>query len=203
MRGSSCTDRCTSGDASDAVGALGRACHALLTQDSDGNLDIAVRLLEGALAFARRVVAEKLPQGKHVLAVDLIQQANDFRRLGLAVVDEQHRFGVNQRATLRRKGESPDVLVMTATPIPRTLAMTVYGDLDVSVLDELPAHRLDHEVVARRRELAGGRPVRPVDLHLATEDLRPRGVVPDDADDVDLLNRRSTKNSVCAGAPAT
>ena len=71
----------------------------------------------------------------------LVQGDVQFRRLGLAVVDEQHRFGVNQRATLRRKGESPDVLVMTATPIPRTLALTLYGDLEVSVIDQLPPGR--------------------------------------------------------------
>mgnify|MGYP002681854819 FL=1 len=68
----------------------------------------------------------------------LIQEGVDFHRLGLVVVDEQHRFGVVQRATLRAKGTNPDVLVMTATPIPRTLAMTVYGDLDISVIDERP-----------------------------------------------------------------
>jgi len=71
----------------------------------------------------------------------LIQEAVAFHRLGLAVVDEQHRFGVLQRAALRAKGQHPDVLVMTATPIPRTLALTLYGDLDVSVLDELPPGR--------------------------------------------------------------
>jgi ATP-dependent DNA helicase RecG len=68
----------------------------------------------------------------------LIQEGVDFRNLGLVVVDEQHRFGVVQRAALRAKGSNPDVLVMTATPIPRTLAMTVYGDLDISVIDEMP-----------------------------------------------------------------
>jgi len=71
----------------------------------------------------------------------LVQGAVAFKRLGLAVIDEQHRFGVAHRAALRGKGESPDVLVMTATPIPRTLALTLYGDLDVSVLDELPPGR--------------------------------------------------------------
>ena len=72
----------------------------------------------------------------------LIQKNLQFARLGLAVIDEQHRFGVAQRAALKGKGKSPDILVMTATPIPRTLAMTLYGDLDVSVIDSLPPGRM-------------------------------------------------------------
>jgi len=79
----------------------------------------------------------------------LVQEGVEFRRLGLAVVDEQHRFGVEQRARLRAKGEHPDLLVMTATPIPRTLALTLYGDLDVSVLDEMPPGRQPIKTVAR------------------------------------------------------
>src|SRR5207249_4435253 len=79
----------------------------------------------------------------------LVQESVEFRRLGLAVVDEQHRFGVEQRARLRAKGEHPDLLVMTATPIPRTLALTLYGDLDVSVLDEMPPGRQPIKTVAR------------------------------------------------------
>ena len=71
----------------------------------------------------------------------LIQEGVEFHQLGLVIVDEQHRFGVMQRATLRDKGTTPDVLVMTATPIPRTLALTIYGDLSVSVIDELPPGR--------------------------------------------------------------
>jgi ATP-dependent DNA helicase RecG len=71
----------------------------------------------------------------------LIQEKSIFSSLGLAVIDEQHRFGVVQRAALRQKGMNPDVLFMTATPIPRSLAMTIYGDLDISVIDELPPHK--------------------------------------------------------------
>ncbi|MGH9638657.1 MAG: ATP-dependent DNA helicase RecG [Bryobacteraceae bacterium] len=71
----------------------------------------------------------------------LIQQDVEFSKLGLAIIDEQHRFGVRQRLELFKKGPQPDVLVMTATPIPRTLAMTIYGDLDVSTIDELPPGR--------------------------------------------------------------
>ena len=71
----------------------------------------------------------------------LIQKQVSFQRLGLVIIDEQHRFGVLQRLALRRKGGSPHVLVMTATPIPRSLAMTVYGDLDVSIIDEMPPGR--------------------------------------------------------------
>jgi len=71
----------------------------------------------------------------------LIQEEVRFRRLGLAIIDEQHKFGVVQRADLRRKGLNPDIIVMTATPIPRTLALTLYGDLDISIIDELPPGR--------------------------------------------------------------
>jgi ATP-dependent DNA helicase RecG len=95
----------------------------------------------------RRDVLEGLATGAVDIAIGthaLIQEAVDFHSLGVVVVDEQHRFGVEQRAALREKsddGAIPDTLVMTATPIPRTAAMTVYGDLDVSVLDELPPGR--------------------------------------------------------------
>ncbi|HEY6085012.1 MAG TPA: ATP-dependent DNA helicase RecG, partial [Nitrospira sp.] len=98
----------------------------------------------GGRAGERKVVREQLASGKAHVAVGthaLIQQGVSFARLGLAIVDEQHRFGVLQRKTLIEKGYKPDVLVLTATPIPRTLAMTVYGDLDVSVIDQMPPGR--------------------------------------------------------------
>jgi len=75
----------------------------------------------------------------------VIQEAVEFHQLGLAIIDEQHKFGVVQRGLLKKKGGNPDVLVMTATPIPRTLAMTIYGDLDVSIIDEMPPGRMPVE----------------------------------------------------------
>src|SRR5699024_8024061 len=75
----------------------------------------------------------------------LIQEEVQFHRLGLIIIDEQHRFGVKQRKTLREKGLTPDVLFMTATPIPRTLAITAFGDMDVSIIDELPKGRKEIE----------------------------------------------------------
>jgi len=106
----------------------------------------------------RREAVDALASGRVQIAVGthaLIQQAVGFHRLGLAVVDEQHRFGVLQREDLRRKGGEVDVLVMTATPIPRTLALTAYGDLDVSVVDERPPGRTPvatvHRAASERR----------------------------------------------------
>jgi ATP-dependent DNA helicase RecG len=108
-------------------------------------LDIDVALLTSAVPAAqRRDTVMRLASGEIGIACGthaLISEDVAFNRLGLAVIDEQHRFGLRQRIMLRSKGEDPDVLIMTATPIPRTLALTLYGDLDVSVLDELPAGR--------------------------------------------------------------
>ncbi len=95
-------------------------------------------------AAEKRAAKEKLQSGEAVLAVGthaLIQEDVDFRRLGLCITDEQHRFGVAQRANLTDKGDNPHILVMSATPIPRTLGLILYGDLNVSVLDELPPGR--------------------------------------------------------------
>ncbi|MEP6924940.1 MAG: ATP-dependent DNA helicase RecG, partial [Pyrinomonadaceae bacterium] len=104
-----------------------------------------VELLTGGLkASEKRKLQADLAAGEINAAIGthaLIQEAVTFEKLGLIVIDEQHRFGVMQRAALRERGYSPDVLVMTATPIPRSLAMTVYGDLDASVIDELPPGR--------------------------------------------------------------
>ena len=104
-----------------------------------------VELLTGSLRAAEKRRLQAALKAGEINAVvgtqALIQEAVAFAKLGLVVIDEQHRFGVMQRAGLRARGLNPDVLVMTATPIPRSLAMTVYGDLDVSVIDELPPGR--------------------------------------------------------------
>lgn len=109
------------------------------------NTSFRTDLLIGSLrAREKRAVQEGLAKGEiHAIVGThaIIQDAVEFEKLGLAVIDEQHRFGVLQRAELRARGYNPDILVMTATPIPRSLAMTVYGDLEVSVIDELPPGR--------------------------------------------------------------
>ncbi len=104
-----------------------------------------IELLTGSLRPAeKRRLQDSLKEGEINAIIGtqaLIQEGVSFARLGLVVIDEQHRFGVMQRAELRARGLNPDVLVMTATPIPRSLAMTVYGELDVSVIDQLPPGR--------------------------------------------------------------
>jgi ATP-dependent DNA helicase RecG len=119
--------------------------HAFNLRNLFEPLGIEVALLVGKQGIRERRSAQaKVASGEAHIAVGthaLIQEGIEFEKLGLAVVDEQHRFGVLQRAALRMKGLNPDVLVMTATPIPRTLTMTIYGDLDVSIIDELPPGR--------------------------------------------------------------
>ena len=104
-------------------------------------LGVECALLSGSLKERR---LDEIASGKAQIVVGthaMIQEGVSFRNLGLAVIDEQHKFGVMQRSLLRKKGPSPDVIVMTATPIPRSLALTLYGDLDYSVIDELPPGR--------------------------------------------------------------
>jgi ATP-dependent DNA helicase RecG len=145
----------------EAVPAAPRLTYALLTGSVTGN--------------DRKHVLEAIRKGDVDLVIGthaLVQEGVEFADLSLAVIDEQHRFGVHQRLLLKEKGAAPDVLIMTATPIPRTLALTYYGDLDVSVIDELPAGRQPIETfVARtaeerrdayrlvRDEVTGGRQV--------------------------------------------
>jgi ATP-dependent DNA helicase RecG len=166
-------------------------------------LGYRVELLIGSLKAAqKRKVQADLAAGEINVLIGthaVIQDGVSFDRLGLVVIDEQHRFGVVQRAQLRAMGLNPDVLVMTATPIPRSLAMTVYGDLDVSIIDELPPGRTPVKTVVLgedqrsgvykgiRREIELGRQIyivyplieesEKMDLKAATimyEDLRTR-----------------------------
>ena len=120
--------------------------HHLTLQGLLEKMGVQVTLLVGGMKKSLRGKAtHSIESGRAQVVIGthaLIQERVNFDRLGLVVIDEQHRFGVMQRAALRRKGICPDVLVMTATPIPRSLAMTIYGDLDVSVLDQLPPGRM-------------------------------------------------------------
>ncbi len=110
------------------------------------SMDVCVELLTGSMtAKEKREAYARIESGEARIILGthaLIQEKVSFARLGLVVTDEQHRFGVRQRETLASKGLHPHVLVMSATPIPRTLAIIIYGDLDISVIDELPANRL-------------------------------------------------------------
>ncbi len=107
--------------------------------------EIKLALLTGSVtAKNKRIIREKLEKGEIDIVVGthaIIQNDVEFNNLGLVITDEQHRFGVAQRASLSNKGENPHTLVMSATPIPRTLALMIYGDLDISILDELPKGR--------------------------------------------------------------
>ncbi len=120
--------------------------HFFTLKEFLAKLPVNIRLLVGGQRKKlREDILEDVRHGSAQIVIGthaLIQEHIDFANLGLIVIDEQHRFGVAQRAILRQKGkENPDVLVMTATPIPRTLSLTLYGDLDVSVIDELPKGR--------------------------------------------------------------
>ncbi len=109
-------------------------------------------LIGGQRKSEREKVLSDIREGKADIVIGthaLIEENVEFNKLGLVVIDEQHRFGVVQRSTLVRKGIQPDVLIMTATPIPRTMTMTVYGDLDVSVIDSMPKNRKPIKTIMR------------------------------------------------------
>ncbi len=119
--------------------------HYIGIKDELEDFGFEVGLLVGSLtAKEKEDILVKIRTGEIDIVIGthaLIQDDIQFAKLGLAIIDEQHRFGVKQRTSLQEKGDNPDILVMTATPIPRTLALTVYGDLDISVIDELPPGR--------------------------------------------------------------
>jgi ATP-dependent DNA helicase RecG len=136
--------------------------HRTISQYLSRHPKVRIALLTGSLSPAeKRRVQEGLARGSYHLAIGthaLIQEAVRFHNLGLVVIDEQHRFGVRERAALRKKGSHPHLLVMTATPIPRSLCLTAYGDLDLSLLERRPPGR------------------RPVKTILVTTRQRPRAM---------------------------
>ena len=122
-------------------------------------IGVRIALLSGSTkAKARREILARLADGEIDILIGthaLIQPDVEFKNLGFVITDEQHRFGVEQRRILRDKGENPDVLFMTATPIPRTLAITAFGEMDVSIIDELPAGRKQIETHWMKHEQIG------------------------------------------------
>ncbi|MGE6487950.1 ATP-dependent DNA helicase RecG [Paenisporosarcina sp. NPDC076898] len=131
--------------------------HAASLHDWLSPLGIRMALLTGSTKTkARRILLEQLQNGEIDLLIGthaLIQPDVEFNKLGLVITDEQHRFGVEQRRVLRDKGINPDVLFMTATPIPRTLAITAFGEMDVSIIDEMPAGRKEIETHWVKKEM--------------------------------------------------
>ena len=131
------------------------AQHYLNLQRIFKPLDYRVMPLTGSMSKKEKeTIKRSLSTGFAQIAVGthaLLEQDVEFHKLGLAIIDEQHRFGVLQRKALQQKGISPDVLVMPATPIPRTLALTIYGDLDVSVIDALPPGRKPIQTIHKTR----------------------------------------------------
>jgi len=124
-------------------------------------MGLEVTLITASLkGKAKKEALERVANGSARIVIGthaVIQEKVEFARLGLGIIDEQHRFGVLQRGILKKKGTNPDILVMTATPIPRTLAMTLFGDLDLSVIDEMPPGRIPIETrvffESRRKQL--------------------------------------------------
>ncbi|MDE6149605.1 MAG: ATP-dependent DNA helicase RecG, partial [Ruminococcus sp.] len=126
-------------------------------------LGVRIALLTGSLTSKQKtVLKQQIVDGEYNVIVGthaLVQHTTEFKKLGLVITDEQHRFGVEQRAALAKKGQNPHKLVMSATPIPRTLALMIYGDLDISILKELPKGRQPVEtyaVTGKLRERAFG-----------------------------------------------
>lgn len=126
-------------------------------------LGVKIALLTGSLTpKQKKILKQQIANGEYNVVVGthaLVQQTTEFNKLGIVITDEQHRFGVEQRAALAKKGQNPHKLVMSATPIPRTLALMIYGDLDISILRELPEGRQPVEtyaVTGKLRERAFG-----------------------------------------------
>ena len=170
-------------------------------------LGIAPILITGSLsARERREADARLGSGEPLLAIGthaLVQERTSFARLGFVAVDEQHRFGVEQRKALGAKGDRPDVLLLSATPIPRSLALTLYGDLDVSVLDERPPGRLP-VTTAMRHESARERVLQFIDREI--EKGRQAYVVYpviDESEKTDLKAATTMYTTLAEGAFAT